>query len=66
MDRGWWPVAVMPLYSNLTLVIFVAVVVIADIVFSVMRRRSVRMRFVHLGPTRGAYMGARTVLPSTA
>ena len=50
MDRGRWPVAVMPLYSNLNLVIFVAVVVIADIVFAVMRRRSVRIRFAHLGP----------------
>ena len=50
MDRGRWPVAVMPLYSNLNLVIFVAVVVIADIVFAVMRRRSVRIRFACLGP----------------
>ena len=50
MDRGWWPVAVIPLYSYLSLVIFVAVVVIADIVFAVMRRRSVRIRFAHLGP----------------
>ena len=43
MDRGWWPVAVIPLYSYLSLVIFVAVVVIADIVFAAERQRYILM-----------------------
>ena len=43
MDRGWWPVAVIPLYSYLSLVIFVAVVVIADIVFAAERQRYIFM-----------------------
>ena len=43
MDRGWWPVAVIPFYSYLSLVIFVAVVVIADIVFAAERQRHILM-----------------------
>ena len=43
MDRGWWPVAVIPFYSYLSLVIFVAVVVIAVIVFAAERQRHILM-----------------------